>query len=172
MRTVDTVLFDKTGTLTAGEPVVVHLATAGGTSEAALLALAAAAEADSQHPLARAIVRAAEERATTSPRHGLPVAHGRRRRGDRPDPGRRPPRRGRRSRPPARARPRPLPDAAAWAGDGSTVLHVVVAGDDGTGTASDSRSGEVVGAFALADAIRPSRARPSTRCTGAASGSS
>ncbi len=53
----------------------------------------------------------------------------------------------------------PLPDAAAWAEDGSTVLHVVVSDDagarTGTGTASDARSGEVVGAFALADAIRP-----------------
>ncbi len=156
MRTVDTVLFDKTGTLTAGEPVVVHLATAGGTSEAALLALAAAAEADSQHPLARAIVRAAEERGDDVPRatdfRSL-TAVGVEATVPTPDGARRVAVGG-----PALLRERgldPLPDAAAWAGDGSTVLHVVVAGDDGTGTASDSRSGEVVGAFALADAIRP-----------------
>ncbi|MET3973748.1 Cu2+-exporting ATPase [Cellulosimicrobium sp. 4261] len=156
MRTVDTVLFDKTGTLTAGEPVVVHLATAGGTSEAALLALAAAAEADSQHPLARAIVRAAEERGDDVPRatdfRSL-TAVGVEATVPTPDGARRVAVGG-----PALLRKRglaPLPDAAAWAEDGSTVLHVVVAGDDGTGTASDSWSGEVVGAFALADAIRP-----------------
>ncbi|WP_400111770.1 heavy metal translocating P-type ATPase [Cellulosimicrobium funkei] len=154
MRTVDTVLFDKTGTLTAGEPVVVHLATAGGTSEAALLALAAAAEADSQHPLARAIVRAAEERGDDVPRatdfRSL-TAVGVEATVPTPDGARRVAVGG-----PALLRERgldPLPDAAAWAEDGSTVLHVVVAGD--AGTASDSRSGEVVGAFALADAIRP-----------------
>ncbi|WP_086149632.1 heavy metal translocating P-type ATPase [Cellulosimicrobium sp. KWT-B] len=158
MRTVDTVLFDKTGTLTAGEPVVVHLATAGGTSEAALLALAAAAEADSQHPLARAIVRAAEERGDDVPRatgfRSL-TAVGVEATVPTPDGARRVAVGG-----PALLRERgldPLPDAAAWAEDGSTVLHVVVSDDAGTrtGTAPDGRSGEVVGAFALADAIRP-----------------
>ncbi|WP_374100475.1 heavy metal translocating P-type ATPase [Cellulosimicrobium cellulans] len=155
MRTVDTVLFDKTGTLTAGEPVVAHLATAGGTTEDELLALAAAAEADSQHPLARAIVRAAEERSG----HGLdvpqatdfrsltavgveatvPTPHGARRVA---------------VGGPALLRERnldPLPDADAWAHDGATVLHVVVAPVAG----HEPATGEVVGAFALADAIRP-----------------
>lgn len=59
MRTVDTVLFDKTGTLTKGEPTVTAIETTDGTSSDQLLALAAAAEADSEHPLARAIVNAA-----------------------------------------------------------------------------------------------------------------
>ena len=62
MRTVDTVLFDKTGTLTRGEPAVTGIEPAAEHSEEELLALAAAAEAPSEHPLARAIVRAAEER--------------------------------------------------------------------------------------------------------------
>ena len=62
MCTVDTVLFDKTGTLTRGEPALTGICTAGDRSEDELLALAAAAEAPSEHPLAAAILRAAQER--------------------------------------------------------------------------------------------------------------
>jgi Cu2+-exporting ATPase len=58
MRTIDAVLFDKTGTLTKGEHVVAGVAGAG-VAEAEVLQLAAAVEADSEHPLARAIVAAA-----------------------------------------------------------------------------------------------------------------
>ncbi len=67
MRTIDTVLFDKTGTLTKGEPAVSHFAEVDGTSEAEVLAWAAAAESDSEHPLAKAIVRAARERTVAIP---------------------------------------------------------------------------------------------------------
>ena len=71
-RVVDTVLFDKTGTLTRGEPAVGHVAAAEGTSGSGLsedevVALAAAVESDSEHPLARAVVRAAEERGLRLP---------------------------------------------------------------------------------------------------------
>ncbi|MDQ3952765.1 MAG: heavy metal translocating P-type ATPase, partial [Actinomycetota bacterium] len=59
MRTVDVVLFDKTGTLTAAQHVVAGVAAVGDDAEA--LALAGAVESDSEHPLARAIVRAARE---------------------------------------------------------------------------------------------------------------
>jgi Cu2+-exporting ATPase len=62
MRTVDAVLFDKTGTLTRGEHVVSGVAAAAAGSEDEVLRLAGAVEADSEHPLARAIVRAARER--------------------------------------------------------------------------------------------------------------
>ncbi|MEW2376619.1 heavy metal translocating P-type ATPase [Micromonospora sp. NPDC047812] len=62
MRTVDAVLFDKTGTLTRGEHVVSGVAATGNGSEDEVLALAAAVEADSEHPLARAIVAAGSER--------------------------------------------------------------------------------------------------------------
>ncbi|HSO69713.1 MAG TPA: heavy metal translocating P-type ATPase, partial [Arachnia sp.] len=61
MRTIDVVLFDKTGTLTEGAHAVTGVAAAPGTSEAELLALASAAEADSEHPVARAIVAAAAD---------------------------------------------------------------------------------------------------------------
>ena len=62
MRTVDTVLFDKTGTLTKGQPTVTAIQTAAGHTDDEVLALAASAETDSEHPLARAIVAAAEHR--------------------------------------------------------------------------------------------------------------
>ncbi|WP_310912973.1 heavy metal translocating P-type ATPase [Lipingzhangella rawalii] len=60
-RVVDTVLFDKTGTLTRGSPAVTEVATVTGWTESQALSLAGAAESDSEHPLARAIVRRAEE---------------------------------------------------------------------------------------------------------------
>ncbi|MGI8517497.1 MAG: copper-translocating P-type ATPase [Acidimicrobiia bacterium] len=61
MRTVDIVLFDKTGTLTKGSHVVRDVATLDGDADR-LLILAAAVEADSEHPLARAIVTAGKDR--------------------------------------------------------------------------------------------------------------
>jgi Cu2+-exporting ATPase len=66
MRKVDAVLFDKTGTLTRGEHAVAGVAAVSG-DEAELLGLAAAVEADSEHPLARAIVAAARERGVNPP---------------------------------------------------------------------------------------------------------
>ena len=64
MRTIDAVLFDKTGTLTRGQHVVTGVAAAasGDRAEDELLRIAGAVEADSEHPLARAIVGAARER--------------------------------------------------------------------------------------------------------------
>ncbi|MGO3758598.1 MAG: copper-translocating P-type ATPase [Agrococcus casei] len=137
MRTVDTVLFDKTGTLTKGEPEVTRVAAIEPRSDDEVLALAAAAEADSEHPLARAITAAAEGRGlsipassgfSSSPAVGVRASvdgsvvevggpylleqHGL----------------------------QPLGDTEAW-GD-STVLHVLV-------------DGQAVGALSIADAIRP-----------------
>jgi P-type Cu2+ transporter len=66
MRTIDAVLFDKTGTLTKGQHVVTDVAGVGHDVDG-VLQLAAAVEADSEHPLARAIVAAA---ARTRPRVG------------------------------------------------------------------------------------------------------
>jgi Cu2+-exporting ATPase len=71
MRTVDTVLFDKTGTLTKGSPGVTDVAALDGDQDG-LLRLAAAVEADSEHPVARAIVAAAERLGTD----GSPTVEG------------------------------------------------------------------------------------------------
>ncbi len=59
---VDTLLIDKTGTLTEGKPKLVGIETVGGISEDDLLALVAAVEARSEHPLAHALVTAAADR--------------------------------------------------------------------------------------------------------------
>ncbi|MGE2836137.1 heavy metal translocating P-type ATPase [Mycobacterium sp. SMC-4] len=67
MRTVDAVLFDKTGTLTKGEPVATAVRPVGGVDADTVLALAASAETDSEHPLARAIVGAARDRGVVVP---------------------------------------------------------------------------------------------------------
>jgi len=124
MRSINVVLFDKTGTLTKGRPALTHIATTG-AAENEILALAAAAETSSEHPLAHAIVTAARNRNLTVPAasdfrasaavgvtatvHGRTVEvggpHLLTERGL-----------------------RPLPDAHGWAKTGSTVLHVLVDG--------------------------------------------
>ena len=67
-REIDTMIFDKTGTLTKGEFGVVRSSTVEGWDEGRALALAAAVEGDSEHTLARAIRRTAEERGLALPR--------------------------------------------------------------------------------------------------------
>ena len=62
-RNIDVVLFDKTGTLTKGEQGVVDVV---GKDKKSVLSLAAAVENESEHPIARAIVRSANEQ-------GLPI---------------------------------------------------------------------------------------------------
>ncbi|VFA97118.1 copper-translocating P-type ATPase [Nocardia cyriacigeorgica] len=139
MRTVDAVLFDKTGTLTKGEPAVVDVAGSDGYGADRVLALAAAVEGDSEHPLGRAIVTAAEQRGMGIPaatdfaaRNGVGVT--------------------------ARVEDAKvsvggpgmlgehglsaLPQSSGWADQGATVLHVI-------------RDDAVIGALALADEIRP-----------------
>ncbi len=59
---VDTVIFDKTGTLTLGEPRLVDAVPFGDVSETGLIAYAASAEKFSEHPVGRAVVRAAAGR--------------------------------------------------------------------------------------------------------------
>src|SRR5207244_1054411 len=61
-RNLDIVIFDKTGTLTRGSPAVSGVAAAPGSNESDLLAQAAAVEATSEHPLAKAIVAEARRR--------------------------------------------------------------------------------------------------------------
>jgi Cu+-exporting ATPase len=62
LERVDTLVIDKTGTLTEGRPRLIAIETVGGIGEDELLALSAAVERRSEHPLAHAIVVAAEER--------------------------------------------------------------------------------------------------------------
>jgi P-type Cu2+ transporter len=141
MRTVDVVLFDKTGTLTRGEHAVTGVAAVDGDEEA-LLALTAAVEADSEHPLARAIVAAAGEREVRVPRaRGFRSMTGR---GVAADVGDATVAVGG----PALLREQGLdiPDGlaeqvTAWQGRGAAVLSVV-------------RDGTVIGALALEDQVR------------------
>ncbi|MFJ5957322.1 heavy metal translocating P-type ATPase [Paenarthrobacter sp. NPDC092416] len=63
-RHVDTILLDKTGTVTSGKLAVDHTAALNGYSPDAVLALAGAVEAASEHPIAHAIAAAAAKEAT------------------------------------------------------------------------------------------------------------
>jgi len=138
-RLVDVVLFDKTGTLTRGEHVVTGVA---GRDRDSVLAQAAAVESESEHPLARAIVRAAREhgpiptardframsgRGVEASLDGARVAVG--------GPGL------------LRERSLDVPgelgrETGPWESRGASVLYVV-------------RDGTVLGAFALEDRVRP-----------------
>ncbi|MEY2449965.1 MAG: P-type Cu2+ transporter, partial [Acidimicrobiaceae bacterium] len=145
MRTIEAVLFDKTGTLTTGQHAVTGIV-GHGLGEDEVLALAAAVEADSEHPVARAILSAAATRRVVARQasefraitgrgveatvNGEAVAVGG----------------------PALLRERELsePEAIAsrtseWRQRGAAVLHVV-------------RNGQVTGALALEDQIRPESA--------------
>src|SRR5882757_5580428 len=62
LEKVDTLLFDKTGTLTVGRPAVTTIESLGGLPEAEILRLAASLERGSQHPIAAAILAAAQQR--------------------------------------------------------------------------------------------------------------
>ena len=133
-RTLNVVIFDKTGTLTKGEPVLAEI-----SGDAEALRLAAAVEADSEHPLARAIVEGAKARGLTIPAATAFEALA-----------------GRGARAKVEGHevavggPRlltdlslePLAVAGDWDGQGRTVLHVVV-------------DGKVAGAIAVEDEVRP-----------------
>ncbi|MGL4287299.1 MAG: heavy metal translocating P-type ATPase [Phreatobacter sp.] len=67
LEKVDTLVVDKTGTLTEGKPAVAAIVPAGGFAKDEILRLAAAVERASEHPLARAIVTAAEVRGLALP---------------------------------------------------------------------------------------------------------
>jgi magnesium-transporting ATPase (P-type) len=69
-RNLDTVIFDKTGTLTLGEFRVVRLSVAEGSPEDDLLGIAAGVESESEHPIARGIVKTAEEKGVEIPAAG------------------------------------------------------------------------------------------------------
>lgn len=61
-HTINTIVFDKTGTITEGKPTVTDVLTVQGMAQDELLKIAASAETKSEHPLAQAIVRGAEEK--------------------------------------------------------------------------------------------------------------
>lgn len=141
MRTVDVVVFDKTGTLTSGRPEVARVRVAPSIDEgdAAVLALAAAAESDSEHPLARAIVAAAQDRGLTlepsegfhsEPATGVTARVG-----------------GHEVRVggPHMLEDAGVKDAAPDGAGGATVLHVL-------------RDGAVLGSLELRDTVRPESA--------------
>ena len=140
MRTVDTVLFDKTGTLTRGEPELSEIAVAPGSGldQQTLLGLAAAAESESEHPLAGAIrERAAADgvavpdasEVASAPALGVSAqVEGREIRVGGP-------------RLLEETGAAELQESPAWREEGAIVLHVL-------------RDGEPVGALKLADAVR------------------
>ncbi|WP_201617630.1 copper-transporting P-type ATPase [Psychrobacter immobilis] len=68
MEKVDTIVVDKTGTLTAGKPELTAIDALAGQDEDEFLALVAAVESASEHPLAEAIVRAAQDRSLVIPK--------------------------------------------------------------------------------------------------------
>jgi P-type Cu+ transporter len=65
---LNTIVLDKTGTITAGKPALTDVHPLNGLDETSLLALVAAAEQDSEHPLGTAIVNAAQQRGLSLPR--------------------------------------------------------------------------------------------------------
>jgi len=67
LRGIDTLVLDKTGTLTEGKPALIDVISLDGQSRERLLALSAALERSSEHPLGRAIVKAAEAETVTIP---------------------------------------------------------------------------------------------------------
>ncbi len=146
-RELDLVIFDKTGTLTLGRPTVAGVSAAPGGDEGELLRLAASVEADSEHPLARAIVAGAAARdVVPAPVMSFEALAGR----------------GARAIVDGRlvsvGGPRllaelgldPDPAAEAWERDGKTVLHVVA-------------DGHLLGALAVEDEIRPESAEAVAR---------
>lgn len=71
LATADSLVLDKTGTMTEGKPRIVSLIPLGRSTENSLLSYAAAAEEDSQHPLAHAIISESKSRNIKIPNHGL-----------------------------------------------------------------------------------------------------
>jgi len=147
MRTVDTVLFDKTGTLTKGAHTVTATAAADGFTEDEVLRLAGAVEADSEHPLARALTSVARDRGLSATATGFRSLTGRGVRaevdGDAYAVGG-----------PALLReldatvpPELAGPADQWSRRGAAVLHLLRLDDDG--------KAQVIGAFALEDEVRP-----------------
>ena len=138
-RELQVIIFDKTGTLTKGQPALVGVSA---VDEPELLRLAASVEADSEHPLARAVVAGASARGIKpSAASGFESLAGR----------------GARATVDGRAvavgGPRlladmglePDPATEAWGRDGRTVLHVIA-------------DGRILGALAVEDEIRPESA--------------
>ena len=139
MRNVDAVVFDKTGTLTKGAPTLSDIETQEDWRADEVLALAAAAESESEHPLARAIVAAGNARSLAVPPvlsfTSIPALGVSAKVGDATvEVGG-----------PLLLKVRGLsevPATEAWKAEGSIVLHVVV-------------DNKVAGALRLADEIRP-----------------
>ncbi|MGH8338277.1 MAG: heavy metal translocating P-type ATPase, partial [Gammaproteobacteria bacterium] len=142
-RNLNMVIFDKTGTLTRGSPALSGVAIVPGNDESDVLSLAAAVEANSEHPLARAIVTEAKRRnlppLTATGFEALPGRGAQARVSGRSVTigGPRLLTEGKLTVPPEVER-----STTTWASEGKTILYIV-AGD------------ELLGAFAVEDEIRP-----------------
>ncbi|MHB8991063.1 MAG: heavy metal translocating P-type ATPase [Chloroflexota bacterium] len=141
-RDLNVVVFDKTGTLTRGEQGLVGVSTVDGLSEEQALALAAAVEGDSEHMIAQAIRKSAQERKLpVPPARGFEALAGRgaRARVDGAETLVGGPRLLEQLRVELPAELRAASDR--WGGEGKTVVYLV-------------RGGRVEAAFALADVVR------------------
>ena len=129
LEKVDTLLFDKTGTLTVGRPALTTIESRGGVPEAEILRLAASLERGSEHPIAAAIVAAAEKRGIApAPVAGFDAPSGK---GVAGTVDGKPPAAGHRGvprRPRRRCAPRPTPRPTGCAKAAHTVVLLAVAG--------------------------------------------
>ena len=150
-RHLTAVVFDKTGTLTLGEHRVVAMRTTDGLPEEEALRLAALVERDAEHPVARAIVKSAEER-------GLPIPAAT---GFEAIPGR-----GVQATVEGRKLAGGGPNLLAGLGIGAAPeleRFAAEAAGRGQGVVYLVEGGRRMAAFAVADAVRPESAAPPTR---------
>ncbi|WP_024475489.1 heavy metal translocating P-type ATPase [Arthrobacter sp. CAL618] len=140
---IRTIALDKTGTLTRNRPAVIDVATAGNATRDQVLALAAGLEAHSEHPLARAILAATDQRADITDMDTIPgVGLGGRLKGN----------------PVRLGRP-------GWIDSGQLAADVERMQKAGATAVLIEEAGQVIGAIAVRDELRPEASAVVARLT-------